>query len=138
MGAEQSSQVLGEKPLCEEDRYQNALSGSQSGDLNAKVVLAWFMLAGRGGAQKDENGAVALLEECVANGNIEAMWMLGVCCLFGLGMTKDAERGLSLFGKSADSGNIIGSYLKTWYPKCLGNNEYFSGLRQQLRSQNCS
>ena len=80
-------------------------------DESAKTKLAWCMLSGHGGADVDTKGAVALLEERVKEGDAEAMWMLGVCCEFGIGIEQDIERASKLYSQSKDRGNEIGEKL---------------------------
>ena len=50
---------------------------------------ARWMLEGSHGMARDADAAVALLEEKVKDGDTEAMWMLGVCCEFGMGTEQD-------------------------------------------------
>ena len=55
------------------------------------------MLEGSHRMARDADAAVALLEEKVKDGDAEAMWMLGVCCEFGMGMEQDVERAEQLY-----------------------------------------
>ena len=66
---------------------------------------ARWMLEGSHGTARDEDAAVALLEAKVKDGDAEAMWMLGVCCEFGMGIAQDAERAEQLYERAADKGN---------------------------------
>ena len=47
--------------------------------------------------QRDPAGAVSILEEKAQSGHREAMWMLGLCCEYGMGTPEDKERALSLY-----------------------------------------
>ena len=95
----------------EEQEYKDVLGGAERGDESAKTRLAWYMLSGRGGAAVNAKGAVALLEERVKDRDAEAMWMLGVCCEFGIGIEQDIERASKLYGQSKEGGNMIGEKL---------------------------
>ena len=41
---------------------------------------------------RDAEAAVALLEAKVKDGDTEVMWMLGMCCEFGIRTEQDVER----------------------------------------------
>ena len=92
------SRVGGSIP--EEKQYANAKHAVETGDESAKTELAWFMLSGRGGAVVDADGAVELLEERVKEGDVEAMWMLGLCKEYGRGTEQDCEGATELYEKS--------------------------------------
>ena len=92
----------------EEQDYKDALDGVERGDESAKTKVAWYMLSGRGGAAIDAKGAVMLLEERVKDRDAEAVWMLGVCSEFGIGIEQDIERASKLYGQSKEGGNEIG------------------------------
>ena len=70
------------------------------GDMDAKRELAIRLMKGNGVPQNHPK-AVALLEDCVALGDAEAMLMLSKCCAFGRGMEHDAERAESLISEAA-------------------------------------
>ena len=53
---------------------------------NEKTKQAWLMLSGLGGVDVDEYSAVALLKQRVKEGDTDAMWMLGICYEFGIGI----------------------------------------------------
>ena len=82
----------------------------ESGDESAKTKLAWLMLSGLGGAEVDEDRAVVLLEERVKDRDGDAMWMLGVCCEYELGIEQDLERAEALYKQSSEKGNEIGMF----------------------------
>ena len=65
---------------------------------------------GLGGVDIDEDGAVALLKERVKEGDTDAMWMLGTCYEFGIGIEQDIEQAEKLYQQSSDGGNEIGKF----------------------------
>ena len=91
-------------------KYKDVKKAVEGGDESAKTKLAWLKLSGLGGAEKDEDGAVALLEEIVKEGEDEAMWMLGVCNEYGIGTEQDIERAEDLYKQSSERGNEIGKF----------------------------
>ena len=95
----------------EEQEYRDALSAVESGANSTKTKLAWYKLSGHGGAEKDEDGAVVLLEERVKEEDTEAMWMLGACNEFGIGTEQNIERTEELYKQSSERGNKIGKIL---------------------------
>ena len=97
--------------FSKEFEYQEVLAAVHSGDQSVKPRLAWFMLSGQGGAQLDPEGAVKMLEERVKEGDLQAMWMLGFCCEYGIGLDQDLERTELLYNQSKDGGNEIGQIL---------------------------
>ena len=94
-----------------EQEYKDVLNEVERGDNSAKTKVAWYKLSGYGGAEKDEDGAVALLEERVKEGDAEAMWMLGVCNEFGIGTEQNIERAEDLYKQSSERENRIGKIL---------------------------
>ena len=80
------------------------------------------MLEGSHGMARDADGAVVLLEELVNkhrnNNNTDAMWMLGVCCEFGIGTEQDVHRAEQLYASAAQQGNttaeLLTDKLKNW------------------------
>ena len=89
-------------------KYDDVKKAVERGDEKAKTKLAWLMLSGIGGADVDEDGAVALLEERVKDKDTDAMWMLGICYEFGTGIEQDTEQAEKLYQQSNDGGNEIG------------------------------
>ena len=79
---------------------------------------AQWLLEGSHGMARDANAAVALLEEKVKDGDAKAMWMLGVCCEFGMGTEQDVERAEQLYKRGAWQGNatakLLTKKLKNW------------------------
>jgi len=97
--------------MQDEAEYARAVQAMESGDDTAKTKVAFFKLSGRGGAGVDVEGAVALLEERSLEGDGDAMWMLGLCCLYGMGAEKDIRKAFSLFRQSRETGNVVGKFL---------------------------
>ena len=76
-----------------------------------KTEKARWMLEGSHGMARDAEAAVALLEAKVKDGDAEAMWMLGVCCEFGMGTEQDVERAEQLYKRGAEQGNATAMLL---------------------------
>ena len=76
----------------DELEFEDVKRSVERGDVRAKTKLAWLKLSGNGGADVDAEGAVALLEERVEDSDNQAMWMLGVCYEYGIGIEQNAER----------------------------------------------
>ena len=93
----------------EESEYKDTLQAVERGDNGAKTKLAWYFLSGYCGAEVDADKAVVMLEERVKDGDVEAMWMLGLCCEYGMGTEQDIERE-TLYERSRDKRNEIGKY----------------------------
>ena len=74
------------------------------GDMDAKRELARTLIEGNGVPQ-NHTIAVALLEDCVALDDADAMLMLAKCCALGHGMKHDVERAESLICEAANKGN---------------------------------
>ena len=77
---------------------------------------ALWMLEGSHGMTRDADGAVVLLEDLVnkqhnKHCNADAMWMLGVCCEFGIGTEQDVHRAEQLFESAAQQGNTTAKLL---------------------------
>ena len=95
----------------DEAQYREAVSAMKGGDESAKTKVAYYKLSGRGGVEVDRDGAVALLEERVKDRDYEAMWILGLCCEYGLGTEQDIERAEKLYGESKEGENVVGEFL---------------------------
>ena len=80
--------------------------------VSVQTRTAFDKLSGRGGGEIDEEGAVELLEEQVKKGDCEAMWILGLCCEFGMGTEQDLERAVLLYQQSSEGGNSGGLFMK--------------------------
>ena len=100
-----------EEQKSDESQYRKAVHAMESGDKSAKTKVAFFKLSGRGGVEVDTDGAVALLEERVKEGDYEAKWMLGLCCEYGVGTEQDIERAVKLYGECFEGGNVVGEFL---------------------------
>ena len=87
------------------------LGALEKGNGSSKTDLAWYKLCGHGGARKNVDEAVVLLEEGVKAGDGEAMWMLGLCKEWGIGMKQDIKRAEKLYEQSREAGNEIGKIL---------------------------
>ena len=72
--------------------------------MEAKREMVGQLLKGDG-VEKDEAKAVSLLEDCVADGDADAMLMLAKCCALGRGMKHNAERAEALVIEAAWKGN---------------------------------
>ena len=72
---------------------------------------ARLVLEGSHGTARDADEAVALLKKEVQHGNADAMWILGVCCEFGIGTEQDEGRAEQLFQKAAQQGNTTAMLL---------------------------
>ena len=95
----------------DESRYRKAVRDMKNGVLRARTKVAFYKLTGRGGADVDAVGAVALLEESAKKGDNEAEWMLGLCCEYGIGIQQDVERAELLFKQSCEAKNGVGQFL---------------------------
>ena len=69
----------------DEKLYREALKMMESGVESAKTKVAFYRLSGRGGAEIDAKGSVSLLEDRAKELDGEALWMLGLCCEYGIG-----------------------------------------------------
>ena len=83
-------------------KRQRVLEGQ--GDMDAKRELEIRLIEGNCVPQNHPK-AVALLEDCVALGDTDAILMLAKCCAFGHGMERDAERAESLISEASNKGN---------------------------------
>ena len=83
---------------------------SKQKEVKATEKARW-MLEGSHGMARDADAAVALLEEKVKDGNTEAMWMLGVCCEFGMGTEQDVDRAKQLYKRGAVQRNATAELL---------------------------
>ena len=64
--------------------------------------LAWL---------RDADEADPLLERRLKDRDSNAMWMLGLCCEYGLGTAQDIERAELLYRESCEGGNFVGEFL---------------------------
>ena len=93
--------------------YEEAMKAMMNGDEVSKRKVALFKLSGHGGAEIDLKGAVELLEDHLKNDEEdgEAMWMLGLCCEYGMGTEQDIERAELLYSHSCALDNEVGWFL---------------------------
>ena len=88
--------------------------------MEAKREMIGQLLKGDG-VEKDEAKAVSLLEDCVADGDADAMLMLAKCCALGRGMEHNAERAEALVSEAAEKGNdearILMKLISNWKGK---------------------
>ena len=94
----------------EESEYKDTLQAVERGDNDAKTKLAWYFLSGYGGIEFDADKAVVMLKERVKEDDAEAMWMLGLCCEYGMGTEQDIERAETLYRQSRDKGDDTGKF----------------------------
>ena len=89
-------------------------------DMEAKRVLARQMMEGYV-QDKNEAKAVSLLEECVAQGDADALVMLAKWCALACGMKYDAGRAEALVSEAAKKGNhearILLRFINDWKGK---------------------
>ena len=79
---------------------------------------ARWLLEGSHGKARDAKAAVVLLEEKAKNNDSDAMWMLGVCCEFGMSTEQDVARAEQLYQQAAQQQNttaqLLLDKLKNW------------------------
>ena len=97
---------------CGKAQYREAVCALQRGDESAKTIIAYYKLTGCGDVRRNQDEAIAMLEERVEKGDGEAMWMLGLCCEYGLGIKQDLQRAEELYQKSSEGGNVVGEFLQ--------------------------
>ena len=88
--------------------YLEVLHSVECGDDAAKTKLAKFLLAGCDGVERNPERAVELLKERVQEKDGEAMWMLGLCCEYGMGTETDFDEAERLYELSSSAENMIG------------------------------
>ena len=96
----------------EKKRFEELTKAVEFGEISAKTKLARFMLERRDVDERDEEGAVALLQECVDKDDPEAMWVLGLCYHYGIGTEQNLKRARELFKRSSKERSSVGSFLK--------------------------
>ena len=111
MGAFTSVPRLGDVPQDGGDGEEKMEVVKDDTEGSLKTKAAFDKLSGVGDAEIDEEGAVAILEECTEEGNSESLWMLGLCREYGIGTKQDSWQALSLFRKSKEAGNAVGEFL---------------------------
>ena len=109
----------------------------EQGDMGAKRELAIRLMEGNGVPQNHQK-AVALLEDCAALGDAEAMLTLAKCYSFGHGMEHDMERAKSLISEAAKKGNheaMCLMWLINWKGKCSIDLDGLSGSHRNKISR---
>ena len=96
--------------IPEDAEYLRAVHAMENGDGNAKTKVAFYKLSGLAGMEVEQEEAVILLEERVKEGDCEAMWMLGMCCEYVIGVEQDIDRAQSLYDQSSHAGNAVGRF----------------------------
>jgi len=86
-----------------------------NGKKEAKTELAALLLLGVG-VEVDQAAAATLLQERVDDGDRRAMWMLGICCEYGIGVPQDTQKATELYERSAKLGCAAGKLLGTSRP----------------------
>ena len=99
------------KEIVDEAQYEEAEWAVKNGAERAKTKVAYFKLSGCGGVGVDAHQAVVLLEERVKDHDYEAMWLLGLCCEYGMGTEQNVERAEDLYRYSCEGGNTVGEFL---------------------------
>ena len=91
--------------------FENAECAMKHGYEKAKTDVAFYKLSGTGGAEYDEKGAVALLEERTEKKDHEAEWMLGLCYEYGMGVEQDINKAELLYKQCSRGKNLVGRFL---------------------------
>ena len=94
-----------------QELYHKACQALERGDAERKTQIAFYKLSGRGGIEVDVEGAVSYLKERADAYDDQAMWMLGVCYEYGIGVEKDVDMAERLYNDSRYKGNGIGMFL---------------------------
>ena len=102
-------------------QYIDAIKALERGEKTAKTKIAWFLLTGYGDVKRDEKKAVEILEERVKEKDYEAMWILGICKEYGIGIEEDIEGAEKLYRSSNEGGNEVGKILETKIKNGRGN-----------------
>ena len=76
-----------------------------------KTKRAWSLLFGYKDGKRDEKKAMIILEGQVKNEDNEAMWILGLCKEYGIGIEQDIKGAEKLYKQSSEHGNEIGKFL---------------------------
>ena len=95
--------------LYEQGAYDNAMgfivSAAQNGSVDAQVLLAQAMLVGNG-VDADTVLAVTTLRNLVERDPTgQALFMLGIATVYGIGTDADSAEGVSLIRRAAEAGN---------------------------------
>ena len=91
------------------DREEETSRNGSKDLVKAKLDLAMCLFRANEG---HEEKAVKLLEYCAEAGDMDAMWMLGLCLEYGIGVENDDDNAKSLYDSSSRMGCQIGNILK--------------------------
>ena len=98
--------------MNEKEEYKQVVEAVKEGNKEAKTKLARYLLSGYGGVQIDEDRAFDILKERVAKDeDAEAMWMMGLCCEYGMGCETSDKEAETLYKRCREGGNAIGEFL---------------------------
>lgn len=90
------------------------------------------MLEGSHGVQRDAEAAVALLKELVSkNRDTDAMWILGVCCEYGIGTKQQVHRAKNLYEAAEQQGNATAALFTYYLKNTIGRGDTQLVLRSE-------
>ena len=96
---------------AQNEEYETTLEAVNEVEETTKTELAWSILAGREGNNCEQGNAITVLQERVNGEDSEAMWMLGICYEFGIGVEQSLEQAELLYHQSRRGSNRIGRFL---------------------------
>lgn len=85
---------------------QAVTEAAQGGDPAAQRTLGKAMLYGSGGAERDPEGGMRLLQEAADAGDMEALVTLGEYKLYGILTEADPQEGARLLARAVEAGDI--------------------------------
>ena len=113
---------MAENPNVKIQSVEELQESAANGCKGAMKELARRLMKGLG-EEKNVGKGVALLEECTALDDAEAMVMLAKCCAIGRGMERDTGRAKTLLSHAAKKGNnkaqIVMRFFDEWKEKPL-------------------
>ena len=88
-------------------RKRNTMEGTQQKlqECTAEKEKALLLLEGDHSTKEDACTAVAMLDRLAKEGDSDAMWILGVCHEYGMGVAQDVKAADQLYTKSAQKRN---------------------------------
>ena len=102
------------KEMLDAAQYREAVNAMERGEVKAKTKVAFYKLSKVDFAEYDSEGAVLLLKERVKEDDDDAMWMLGLCYEYGIGIEQDISQAEELYIRCLQchmTGNTVGSFL---------------------------
>ena len=85
---------------------QSHSTRTSTSGIKAETEKALWMLEGRNGMARDADGAVVVLQQQVdEHHDAQAMWLLGLCCEYGMGTEQDTQLAEQLFQQAAQQGD---------------------------------